>query len=199
CSTLACFRDKRRSRTAYARRASNSSGRAAAAAARSRRASSTTAPSWADIGSCSRRPTSSSASERRITALVFTGPASSPKFRSFPRSPAGAEAPGTIRPAGLAPSKLHRAVVSALPSTRIYLMNATCQRPGDAEAAPSGPDSAQHRSASATRQQLAGAAGMFSLLVLLSRLLGFARDAIIAAAFGQNAITSAYLYALTLP
>jgi putative peptidoglycan lipid II flippase len=36
-------------------------------------------------------------------------------------------------------------------------------------------------------------------MVLLSRVLGFARDAIIAAKFGQNAITSAYLYAFTLP
>jgi putative peptidoglycan lipid II flippase len=36
-------------------------------------------------------------------------------------------------------------------------------------------------------------------MVLLSRVLGFARDAIIAAQFGQNAITSAYLYAFTLP
>jgi putative peptidoglycan lipid II flippase len=36
-------------------------------------------------------------------------------------------------------------------------------------------------------------------MVLLSRLLGFARDAIIAATFGQNAITSAYMYAFTLP
>jgi putative peptidoglycan lipid II flippase len=36
-------------------------------------------------------------------------------------------------------------------------------------------------------------------MVLLSRLLGFVRDAIIAATFGQNEITSAYLYAFTLP
>ncbi len=36
-------------------------------------------------------------------------------------------------------------------------------------------------------------------MVLLSRLLGFLRDAIIAGYFGQNAITSAYLYAFTLP
>jgi putative peptidoglycan lipid II flippase len=43
------------------------------------------------------------------------------------------------------------------------------------------------------------AAGLISAMVLLSRLLGFVRDAIIAAIFGQNAITSAYLYAFTLP
>lgn len=36
-------------------------------------------------------------------------------------------------------------------------------------------------------------------MVMLSRVLGFVRDAIIAAKFGQNAITSAYLYAFTLP
>jgi putative peptidoglycan lipid II flippase len=36
-------------------------------------------------------------------------------------------------------------------------------------------------------------------MVLLSRILGYVRDAIIAATFGQNAITSAYLYAFTLP
>src|SRR5260370_16488361 len=36
-------------------------------------------------------------------------------------------------------------------------------------------------------------------MVLLSRVLGFLRDATIAGIFGQNAITSAYLYAFTLP
>src|SRR5260370_9235400 len=36
-------------------------------------------------------------------------------------------------------------------------------------------------------------------MVLLWRVLGFVRDAIIAGLCGQNAITSAYLYAFTLP
>jgi putative peptidoglycan lipid II flippase len=40
---------------------------------------------------------------------------------------------------------------------------------------------------------------MISVMVMLSRLLGFARDALIAAQFGQNPITDAYLYAFTLP
>lgn len=48
-------------------------------------------------------------------------------------------------------------------------------------------------------QEVSRAVGLISVMVLLSRVLGFVRDAIIAAKFGQNAITSAYLYAFTLP
>ena len=48
-------------------------------------------------------------------------------------------------------------------------------------------------------RDISKAAGQIGLLVLLSRVLGFLRDAIIAAKFGQNEITSAYLYAFTLP
>lgn len=48
-------------------------------------------------------------------------------------------------------------------------------------------------------RDISRAVGLISAMVLLSRLLGFVRDAIIAAMFGQNAITSAYLYAFTLP
>lgn len=52
---------------------------------------------------------------------------------------------------------------------------------------------------SSTTREVSQAVGLVSGMVLLSRLLGFVRDAIIAATFGQNAITSAYLYAFTLP
>jgi putative peptidoglycan lipid II flippase len=48
-------------------------------------------------------------------------------------------------------------------------------------------------------REVSRAVGLISVMVLLSRVLGFARDAIIAAKFGQNAITDAYLYAFTLP
>src|SRR5438874_13142304 len=48
-------------------------------------------------------------------------------------------------------------------------------------------------------REISRAVGLISATVLLSRGLGFVRDAIIAACFGQNAITSAYLYAFTLP
>lgn len=48
-------------------------------------------------------------------------------------------------------------------------------------------------------RQIARAVGMISVMVMLSRVLGFARDALIAAQFGQNEITDAYLYAFTLP
>lgn len=48
-------------------------------------------------------------------------------------------------------------------------------------------------------REVSRAVGLISVFVLLSRVLGFARDAIIAATFGQNAITDAYLYAFTLP
>jgi putative peptidoglycan lipid II flippase len=48
-------------------------------------------------------------------------------------------------------------------------------------------------------REVSGAVGIISLMVMLSRVLGFVRDAIIAARFGQNEITSAYLYAFTLP
>jgi putative peptidoglycan lipid II flippase len=41
--------------------------------------------------------------------------------------------------------------------------------------------------------------GIVSAMVMLSRLLGFGRDALIAALFGQNAIVDAYVYAFTLP
>ena len=47
--------------------------------------------------------------------------------------------------------------------------------------------------------QVGRAAGLIGATVLLSRLLGFLRDAIIAAKFGQGPVTSAYLYAFTLP
>lgn len=43
------------------------------------------------------------------------------------------------------------------------------------------------------------AAILLAATALLSRLLGFARDAVIAGFFGKNAITSAYLYAFQLP
>jgi putative peptidoglycan lipid II flippase len=54
-------------------------------------------------------------------------------------------------------------------------------------------------SSSDAPRDLSSAVGLISATVLLSRLLGFLRDAIIAGAFGQNWITSAYLYAFTLP
>jgi putative peptidoglycan lipid II flippase len=47
--------------------------------------------------------------------------------------------------------------------------------------------------------QIVRAVGLISVMVMLSRVLGFVRDALIAAQFGQNAITSAYNYAFTLP
>jgi putative peptidoglycan lipid II flippase len=61
-----------------------------------------------------------------------------------------------------------------------------------------GPVSEEPVKASAPRD-ISRAVGLISAMVLLSRLLGFARDAIIAGMFGQNEITSAYLYAFTLP
>jgi putative peptidoglycan lipid II flippase len=48
-------------------------------------------------------------------------------------------------------------------------------------------------------QGISRAVGLISAMVLVSRLLGFARDAIIAARFGSTSITDAYLYAFTLP
>lgn len=48
-------------------------------------------------------------------------------------------------------------------------------------------------------RHLAGAAGLLSGMVLLSRLLGFVRDSLIAFYFGQTVVTSAYRYAFTLP
>jgi putative peptidoglycan lipid II flippase len=47
--------------------------------------------------------------------------------------------------------------------------------------------------------QIVRAVGLISVMVMLSRGLGFVRDALIAAQFGQNAIVSAYTYAFTLP
>ena len=60
--------------------------------------------------------------------------------------------------------------------------------PSDSSSTPSG-----------SSREVNRAVGLISVMVLLSRVLGFVRDAIIAAKFGQNAITSAYLYAFTLP
>jgi putative peptidoglycan lipid II flippase len=48
-------------------------------------------------------------------------------------------------------------------------------------------------------QGVSRAVGLISAMVLVSRLLGFARDAIIAARYGSSSITDAYLYAFTLP
>src|SRR3954453_2167285 len=48
-------------------------------------------------------------------------------------------------------------------------------------------------------REISRAVGIISAMVLVSRLLGFVRNALIAAHFGQNWITSAYLYAFTLP
>jgi len=53
--------------------------------------------------------------------------------------------------------------------------------------------------AGSASRQITRAVGLISLMVMLSRVLGFVRDALIAAQFGQNAITDAYLYAFTLP
>jgi putative peptidoglycan lipid II flippase len=47
--------------------------------------------------------------------------------------------------------------------------------------------------------QIVRAVGLISVMVMLSRVLGFVRDALIAAQFGQNAIVSAYTYAFTVP
>lgn len=47
--------------------------------------------------------------------------------------------------------------------------------------------------------EISRAVGLISGLVLLSRVLGFARDALIAATFGKNVITDAYFYAFKLP
>ena len=55
------------------------------------------------------------------------------------------------------------------------------------------------RTGSGPSGEISRAVGLISAMVLVSRLLGFLRDAIIAATFGQNEITSAYLYAFTLP
>jgi putative peptidoglycan lipid II flippase len=48
-------------------------------------------------------------------------------------------------------------------------------------------------------RQITRAVGLISVMVMFSRGLGFVRDALIAAQFGQNAVTDAYLYAFTLP
>lgn len=52
---------------------------------------------------------------------------------------------------------------------------------------------------SGASREVGKAVGLISVMVMLSRVLGFVRDAIIAARFGKNAITDAYLYAFTLP
>ena len=65
---------------------------------------------------------------------------------------------------------------------------------------PGPPENTPHRATQhGTPGDISRAAGLISAMVLLSRVLGFLRDAIIAGIFGQNAITSAYLYAFTLP
>lgn len=62
------------------------------------------------------------------------------------------------------------------------------------EPAPRGESTSQQAS-----RDVSKAVGLISVMVMASRVLGFVRDAIIAAKFGSNAITSAYLYAFTLP
>ncbi|MBW3625569.1 MAG: murein biosynthesis integral membrane protein MurJ [Armatimonadetes bacterium] len=52
---------------------------------------------------------------------------------------------------------------------------------------------------SATMRGVASATGLVSLMVLLSRGLGFVRDAIIAALFGQGPVTDAYRYGFKIP
>ncbi|MDD2420645.1 MAG: murein biosynthesis integral membrane protein MurJ [Heliobacteriaceae bacterium] len=48
-------------------------------------------------------------------------------------------------------------------------------------------------------ERIARAAGSIMLAMLISRLLGFVREAVIGAKFGQNEITDAYIAAFTLP
>ena len=50
-----------------------------------------------------------------------------------------------------------------------------------------------------THQKIARAAGLIAFLSILSRLLGFVRDQVIAAKFGTTALTDAYLVAYSLP
>src|SRR5438477_13126135 len=73
------------------------------------------------------------------------------------------------------------------------------QRLSEAALSQSSPPVSETPHASGASRDISRAVGLISGMVLLSRLLGFVRDAIIAAPFGQNAITSAYLYAFTLP
>jgi putative peptidoglycan lipid II flippase len=63
------------------------------------------------------------------------------------------------------------------------------------EAAPTAVPSSEE----STGGQVVRAFGIVSAMVMLSRLLGFGRDALIAALFGQNAVVDAYVYAFTLP
>jgi putative peptidoglycan lipid II flippase len=70
--------------------------------------------------------------------------------------------------------------------------------PGD-DLPPAAPGPARAAAGSGAPREISRAVGIISAAVLLSRLLGFVRNALIAAHFGQNWITSAYLYAFTLP
>lgn len=64
---------------------------------------------------------------------------------------------------------------------------------------PSGGGPARVSTGAGAPREISRAVGIISAMVLLSRLLGFVRNALIAAHFGQNKITDAYLYAFTLP
>ncbi|HEU4753901.1 MAG TPA: murein biosynthesis integral membrane protein MurJ, partial [Armatimonadota bacterium] len=72
---------------------------------------------------------------------------------------------------------------------------ATEERPTQTEAPV---EEAPHSRSGASRD-IGRAVGLISGMVLLSRVLGFLRDALIAATFGKNAITDAYFYAFKLP
>lgn len=61
------------------------------------------------------------------------------------------------------------------------------------------PSEPEAPSSAGAASSVSRAAGLISLTVIASRLIGFLRDAIIAAYFGQGAVTDAYIYAFRLP
>jgi putative peptidoglycan lipid II flippase len=90
----------------------------------------------------------------------------------------------------------------AAPSTRASSVKPEPQAPIGAHASghvPPTPSPPTRATTGGASRDISRAVGLISGMVLLSRLLGFVRDAIIASKFGQNEITSAYLYAFTLP
>src|SRR5690242_16298042 len=91
---------------------------------------------------------------------------------------------------GLRPIRLHlRKLIASI--YRSFHLSVTDTPPSPAERS--------GRDMSSSVRRVASATGLVSIMVLLSRGLGFVRDAIIAALFGQGPLTDAYRYGFQIP